>query len=423
MLGGRSIQLARVFGIRIGVNPSWFIVLFLIIWSLSDQYKDAFPGHDSKSFALATVSALLLFFCVILHELGHALVAMRNRIRIIGIDLWLFGGIATMADEPQTPGVAFRITAAGPIVTVLIAGGCWLIGIAGWGLQPFWHSVLLDERFGYSSVEVLFGYLAFINTLLLVFNLLPAFPLDGGNIVRAIAWWRTGDRLRGTRIAARLGRVFGYLIVAAGVYVIIQWSSIIGGIWFIIMGNFLAQAARSTEMQTRITSHLDGLSVADVMDHEPVAVPSETKLDRALDEFFLRYRWQWFPVIDRAGRFLGLVLAGERGRGARGSAPRPDRGRGGEPRRRGLAARAHRRAAGGAAGLRGPPHAGSADGRRLGGRAAGSGDAGAGPAGAPDTGAHVVRSTEERKYGRTGPQRLMESVLRTSVLRNPKCIA
>ena len=308
MLGGRSIQLARVFGIRIGVNPSWFIVLFLIIWSLSDQYKGAFPGHDSKSFALATVSALLLFFCVILHELGHALVAMRNRIRIIGIELWLFGGIATMADEPQTPGAAFRITAAGPIVTALIAGACWLIGIAGWGLQPFWHSVLLDERFGYSSVEVLFGYLAFINTLLLVFNLLPAFPLDGGNIVRAVAWWRTGDRLRGTRIAARLGRVFGYLIVAAGVYVIIQWSSIIGGIWFIIMGNFLAQAARSTEMQTRITSHLDGLSVADVMDHEPVAVPSETKLDRALDEFFLRYRWQWFPVIDRAGRFLGLVL-------------------------------------------------------------------------------------------------------------------
>ncbi len=308
MLGGRSIQLARVFGIRIGVNPSWFIVLFLIIWSLSDQYKGAFPGHDSKSFALATVSALLLFFCVILHELGHALVAMRNRIRIIGIELWLFGGIATMADEPQTPGAAFRITVAGPIVTALLAGGCWLIGIAGWGLHPFWHSVVLDERFGYSSVEVLFGYLAFINTLLLVFNLLPAFPLDGGNIVRAVAWWRTGDRLRGTRIAARLGRVFGYLIVAAGVYVIIQWSSIIGGIWFIIMGNFLAQAARSTEMQTRITSHLDGLSVADVMDHEPVAVPSETKLDRALDEFFLRYRWQWFPVIDRAGRFLGLVL-------------------------------------------------------------------------------------------------------------------
>src|SRR6185312_6488513 len=308
MPGGRSIQLARVFGIRIGVNPSWFIVLFLIIWTLSDQYKSAFPGHDSKAFALATASALLLFFCVILHELGHALTAMHYRIRIAGIDLWLFGGIATMTEEPPTPRAAFNISAAGPAVTAALSAFCWAVGFIGWGTHGFWHSVILDEGVGYSSVEVLLGYLAFINTLLLVFNLLPAFPLDGGNIVRAVAWWRTGDRLRGTRIAARLGRVFGYLIVAAGVYVIIQWSSIIGGIWFIIMGNFLAQAARSTEMQTRITSHLDGLSVADVMDHEPVAVPSETKLDRALDEFFLRYRWQWFPVIDRAGRFLGLVL-------------------------------------------------------------------------------------------------------------------
>jgi hypothetical protein len=168
--------------------------------------------------------------------------------------------------------------------------------------------VILDESAGYSSAEVLLGYLAFINTLLLVFNLLPAFPLDGGNMVRALAWWRTGDRLRATSIAARMGRVFGYLLVAGGVYLLIRYQSIVSGIWFIIMGNFLAQAARSAEVQTRLTSQLEGLSVADVMDDEPVAVPNETHLDQALDEFFLRYRWQWFPVIDRAGKFLGLVI-------------------------------------------------------------------------------------------------------------------
>jgi hypothetical protein len=168
--------------------------------------------------------------------------------------------------------------------------------------------VLLDENVGYGSLEVLLGYLAFINTALLIFNLLPAFPLDGGNIVRALAWWRTGDRTRATGIAARMGRVFGYLLAAAGVYLLIRYQSIISGIWFIVMGNFLAQAARSAEVQTRLTSQLEGLSVADVMDNEPVAVPNETKLDRALDEFFLRYRWQWFPVIDHGGRFLGLVI-------------------------------------------------------------------------------------------------------------------
>jgi Zn-dependent protease len=308
MPGGRSIQLARVFGIRIGVNPSWFIVLFLIIWTLSDQYKSAFPGHDSKAFALATASALLLFFCVILHELGHALTAMHYRIRIAGIDLWLFGGIATMTEEPPTPRAAFNISAAGPAVTAALSAFCWAVGFIGWGTHGFWHSVILDEGVGYSSVEVLLGYLAFINTLLLVFNLLPAFPLDGGNIVRAVAWWRTGDRTRATAIAARLGRVFGYLLAAGGVYLLLRYQSVIGGIWFIIMGNFLASAARSAEMQTRLTSQLEGLSVADVMDDEPVAVPNETKLDRALDEFFLRYRWQWFPVIDRAGKFLGLVI-------------------------------------------------------------------------------------------------------------------
>src|SRR4051794_37760852 len=308
MPGGRSIQLARVFGIRIGVNPSWFLVLFLIIWVLSDQYKSAFPGHDSKAFALATASALLLFLCVILHELGHALVAMHNRIRIIGIDLWLFGGIATMAEEPPTPGAAFRISAAGPAVTALLAAVCWLVGFVGWGAGGFWHSVVLGESAGYSSGGVLLGYLAFINTGLLVFNLLPAFLLDGGNMVRALAWWRTGDRARATGIAARMGRVFGYLLVAAGVYLLIRYQSIVSGIWFILMGNFLAQAARSAEVQTRLTSQLEGLSVADVMDDEPVAVSDETHLDQALDEFFLRYRWQWFPVIDRAGRFLGLVI-------------------------------------------------------------------------------------------------------------------
>jgi Zn-dependent protease len=306
--GGRSIQLARIFGIRIGVNPSWFVVLFLIIWTLSDQYKSAFPGHDSKAFALATASALLLFFCVILHELGHALTAMHYRIRIAGIDLWLFGGIATMTEEPPTPRAAFNISAAGPAVTAAVSAFCWAVGFIGWGTDGFWHSVILDEGVGYSSVEVLLGYLAFNNTLLLVFNLLPAFPLDGGNIVRAIAWWRTGDRTRATAIAARMGRVFGYLLAAGGVYLLLRYQSVIGGIWFIIMGNFLASAARSAEMQTRLTSQLEGLSVADVMDDEPVAVPNETHLDQALDEFFLRYRWQWFPVIDRAGKFLGLVI-------------------------------------------------------------------------------------------------------------------
>jgi Zn-dependent protease/CBS domain-containing protein len=305
---GRSIQVGRILGIRIGANPSWFVVLFLLIYLLTGQYKDAFPGQDTKAFVLAVASALLLFLCILLHELGHAIVARRAGVPIAGIELWLFGGIATMTREPDTPGDSFRISAAGPLVTFVIAAGTWAVGALIWGWHPFADAAFLSERTTYTSAEVLLGYVASINALLLVFNLIPGYPLDGGNILRAIAWWRTGDRVRATRVAARTGRIVAYLIMAFGLYVIVRWGSIFTGIWFILIGNFFAQAARGTEMQTRITSQLEGLSVADVMDAEPVAVPSEEKLDKVLDEFFLRYRWPWFPVIDRAGRFLGLVI-------------------------------------------------------------------------------------------------------------------
>jgi len=304
---GRSIQLGRIFGIRVGANPSWFVVLFLLIWLLTGQYKDAFPGHDTKAFALAVASALLLFLCILLHELGHAVVARRNGVPIAGIELWLFGGIATMTREPDTPGSAFRIAAAGPFVTFLIAVGSAAAGTLIWGWDSFIHSAYLDERFGYSAAEVLLGYLALMNAGLLIFNLVPGYPLDGGAILRAIAWWRTGDRLRATQFAAKTGRFFAYAIMALGVYVAIR-GALFSGIWFILIGNFFAQAARGTEMQTRITSQLQGLSVADVMDAEPVAVPSDADLHRVHDEFFLRYRWPWFPVIDRMGRFVGLVI-------------------------------------------------------------------------------------------------------------------
>jgi Zn-dependent protease/CBS domain-containing protein len=304
---GRSIQLGRIFGIRVGANPSWFVVLFLLIWLLTGQYKDAFPGQDTKAFALAVASALLLFACILLHELGHAVVARRNNVPIAGIELWLFGGIATMTREPDTPGAAFRIAAAGPFVTFLIAVAAALAGGLVWGWHEILHAAYLDDRFGYSSLEVLFGYIALMNAGLLVFNLIPGYPLDGGAILRAIAWWRTGDRVRATRFAARFGRYCAYALMALGLYWAVK-IDVFGGIWFILIGNFFAQAARGTEMQTRITDQLHGLSVADVMDAEPVAVPADADLHQVHDEFFLRYRWPWFPVIDRAGHFLGLVI-------------------------------------------------------------------------------------------------------------------
>jgi Zn-dependent protease len=306
VFGGGSIQLARVFGIRIGVDPSWFIVLFLIIWSLSGAYQDVLPGNDTRGFLLATASALLFFLSVVLHELGHAVVAMRNGIGILGIDLWLFGGLARMTRDTDSAGVEFRVAVAGPLVTLAIAVACFGGGVLLAGSDGFASAMAFERDAGVRPVEAVLAYLSSINAVLLLFNLIPGFPLDGGRIARAIAWWRTGDRARATRFAARLGRGFAYAIAGLGVFLFLQ-GSLIGGVWFVFIGMFLAQAARAAEAQSTIASRIEGLRVADVMDPEPVAVSAETKLDRALDEYFLRYGWPWFPVIDRTGKLRGVV--------------------------------------------------------------------------------------------------------------------
>src|ERR687888_1213764 len=147
MLSGRSIPLVRVFGIRVGVDPSWFIALFLFIWWLTGYYEDAIPGsNDSGAFLLATASALLFFCSILLHELGHALVAIRNRIAIVGIDLWLFGGIAKMGRDTDSPGVEFRVAIAGPFVTLMIAVLCFVIGVLAAGADDFWAAMRLDPN-------------------------------------------------------------------------------------------------------------------------------------------------------------------------------------------------------------------------------------------------------------------------------------
>ncbi|HWH45854.1 MAG TPA: site-2 protease family protein [Thermoleophilaceae bacterium] len=299
MLGGRSIQLARVFGIRIGVDASWFIVLFLVIWSLSGAFDDVVAG-ETASFALSVLTALLFFGSIVLHELGHAIVAIRNRIEIAGIDLWLLGGLARMRRDADSAGVEFRIAAAGPAVSLLIALACLGGGILiEGGFRP------LFEDPG-TPVGAMLSYLAYINAALLVLNMIPAFPLDGGRIARAIVWWRTGDRGRATKSAARIGRGFGYAFIGLGLFLFLR-GAVISGIWLGFIGMFLSQAAKASEVQTQVTSRIEGLSVADVMDAEPVAMPVGLDLVRAMDEFFLRYGWPWFPVIDATGVFRGLV--------------------------------------------------------------------------------------------------------------------
>jgi Zn-dependent protease len=301
-----SIPLARVMGIRIGVDPSWFFVLFLYIWILSSGYKDTFGrGHDNKAFALATISALLFFASVVLHELGHAIVARRNGIQITSIILWLFGGMADLRSEPRTPGAEFRIAAAGPAVTLLVVILSVAAGFGIYGSSQFEDALALQARSNPPGWAVVLGWFANVNAFVLIVNLLPALPLDGGRILRALVWWRTGDRNRATRAAARLGRGFGLVLGALGVYIIVMGSLL--GLWLVAIAWFINGAARAAEAQSAISSRLEGLRVADVMDAQPIAIEARTKLNQAEDEFFLRYGYPWFPVTDLAGRLLGVL--------------------------------------------------------------------------------------------------------------------
>jgi Zn-dependent protease len=306
-----AVTLFHVRGIRIGIDYSWFFVLFLVIFMLSDSYRAMLnaSGGDALPYVLAVISALAFFGSILLHELGHALVALRHGIGISDITLWMFGGVASMTRDSDSPGTEFKIAVAGPFVTLLIGAACVAVGVAASGWDPFWKAMLIEGSASPTPALAVVAWLASINALILVFNLIPAFPLDGGRIARSIAWRATGDRNRATRGAARLGQGFSYLFIAVGIVWFFR-GDIIGGIWLALIGFILLQSARGAVIQTDFASRIEGIRVADVMDDEPVAIPEDASVERALDEFFLRYRWPWFPVVDPTERFLGLIERG-----------------------------------------------------------------------------------------------------------------
>jgi Zn-dependent protease len=305
-----GVTLFRVRGIRIAVDFSWFVVLFLIIFWLSGSYRDELnlSQSDTEPYLLAVVSALLFFGSILLHELGHAFVAIRKGIRVSAITLWMFGGVARLEKDSDTPSTEFKIAIAGPLVSGAIVLVCGALFVLIDGSDKLGDAALARNDATTSGVAAVIAWLGSINLLVLIFNLVPAFPLDGGRIARAIAWWRTGSRNTGTRFAATLGEWFGIFLILAGLgYFLIYLGDIIGGIWLAFVGFILRGAAKSAITQTELTSRIEGVSVADVMDPDPVAIPEEASIEQALDEYFLRYRSPWFPVVDGTQHVVGLV--------------------------------------------------------------------------------------------------------------------
>jgi Zn-dependent protease len=307
MLGtGSSFQLARILGIRIGVNASWFIVLFLFIYLFQDSFQETLAASDTVAFAVAVAAAVLFFGSILLHELGHAIAARREGIEVSGIELFLFGGVMKMSRDTDSPGAEFRVAAAGPLVTLLIVVLGGLITIALWGPDRLFDAGSLSGDQTEDIPVVLLSVLVGFNVILLLFNLIPAFPLDGGRIARAIAWRLSGDRGRATRISARMGQAFAVLMAGYGLYRLAGGDS--WGLWYVLLAWMLGSSARTAILQSAFSDRLEGITVADLMDDEPVTIPAAAPAERAYEDFFLRYQgWEWFAVVDAEGRFVGIA--------------------------------------------------------------------------------------------------------------------
>jgi Zn-dependent protease len=307
MLGrSRSVRLFTVSGIRVGVDASWFIVLFLMIYLLSGPFRATLHSSDTVAYLTTVISVLALFGSIIVHELGHAVAARRRGVGVERIDLYLFGGLTLMNREPETPGEDFIIAVAGPIATALMIVVFIAADFALVGSHRLLDAIELQSNIQITPVLLALSWLIPVNLLLLIFNLLPAFPLDGGRIVRAAVWRVTGERRRGTAAAARLGQVLALLLGGFGLYLLIGAGSF-SGLYMAGLAWILYSEARAAIARTALEERVDGVRVQDIMDSEPVTIPAELTASEALDGYFLRYRWPWFAVVEAGGRFAGIA--------------------------------------------------------------------------------------------------------------------
>jgi Zn-dependent protease/CBS domain-containing protein len=287
-----SLELLTIRGIRVGVNWSWLVIFALIVWTLATGiFPDTNAGlSDGTYVAMAIVAAVLFFASLLGHELGHAFVAQREGMEIEGITLWLFGGVAKFKGTFPSAGAEFRIAIAGPLVSLALGLAFSLVA---------WAAGLPEELDGVAA------WLGYINLALLVFNLLPALPLDGGRVLRSALWQAKGDFGWATRIAANVGRGFGYLMIAAGVFLFI-FQGTFSGAWLAFIGWFLLSAASGELRYLATRQAFGGLRVRDLMVRDPVTVRPELTLGQFMDEVVWSRRHTTYPVV-QDGRAVGLL--------------------------------------------------------------------------------------------------------------------
>ncbi|MGE3539799.1 MAG: site-2 protease family protein, partial [Candidatus Tectimicrobiota bacterium] len=289
-----SLRLLRIAGIQITMDPSWMIIFLLVLFSLSGGYLPRHvPGQSITTYWLAGLAATVLFFASLLvHELAHALMARRMGLHVGEITLFIFGGVARLSEEARTPRSEWLIAIVGPLTSWLLALTFWLLHLLLESAQPSLPGSVL-------------AYLAWINLAIGIFNLIPGFPLDGGRVLRALLWYRSGSLAQATRIASNIGQGFAFVLMALGAVQLFS-GALIGGLWLLFIGMFLRGTARESYQDVMIRQSLAGIAVQDVMIAQVVSVPPELSVSQLLHDYVLRYGYQGFPVRQN-GTVTGVV--------------------------------------------------------------------------------------------------------------------
>lgn len=291
-----GVVLGSVGGVPISLDYSWFLIFFLILGTFTGAvFPSYIPGLDQRSYVLMGLVGTILFFGSLLaHELAHAWIARARGIEVEGITLFVFGGMARTRTEALRPFDEFVIAAVGPLASLVL-------GVAFYGLADF-----ADRSLWHPGIFGVAGHLAFLNTALGVFNLLPGFPLDGGRMLRAVLWRATGSLPRATRASSLAGRGLGWLIIAGGVYLLLVSGLLVSGLWFIFIGWFLTNSATASYEQILLRQVLEGRTAADAMTHFPETVGPDVTLDVLVRDYFMRRPYNSFPVTDD-GIVIGLI--------------------------------------------------------------------------------------------------------------------
>jgi Zn-dependent protease/predicted transcriptional regulator len=292
----RGLHLLRIRGIQIVVDYSWFVIFFLVIYTMAEGYfpQQNTPYTKSQYWLMGLVAAVLLFGSVLLHELAHSFVALKHGIQVSSIRLFIFGGVAQVTSEPRTGRHEFLIALAGPATSMalgFICGGIYLV-------------LFLSGSF--AAVAAVSWYLATANVLLAIFNMIPGFPLDGGRILRAILWDRWGDMARATKVVSQIGNAFALFLIIMGVLQFLVTQSIASGLWLIFIGLFMKQSAVGSYHAIVFRQALAGVRIRQIMTEKVVSADWLLSVEELVRDYIYKYQFTNFPVFNR-GEYIGMV--------------------------------------------------------------------------------------------------------------------